>query len=70
MGTVSKEIADRIIAGEFPEDEATKITKYTNAWGGESYGVTFHGMRNVYAEPSEFIINPTLYWSKENGKVN
>ncbi len=43
MSTVDKTIADRIIAGEFPEDRAVKIVEYDNAWGGVGYGVIFKG---------------------------
>ncbi|HWV45754.1 MAG TPA: hypothetical protein VN039_07020 [Nitrospira sp.] len=63
MATVDKKFADRIIAGEWPEDEAQRIVKYTNAWGGESYGVTFPGdPPDKYLIESEYIQNPTIYW--------
>lgn len=62
MSTVDKSIADRIIAGEFPDDQAVKIIKYDNAWGGESYGVLFkRDHPEKYAE-SNFVRNPTVYW--------
>lgn len=64
MATVSKEIADDIIAGKYDEDKAVKIVKYENAWGGESYGVIFEGQRLDYYAESDYIRNPTLYWSK------
>jgi hypothetical protein len=38
MATVTKEIADRIVAGEFKEDGWVRIVEYDNAWGGTSYG--------------------------------
>ena len=66
MATVDKSIADNIIAGEYPEDEAVKIVKYTNAWGGESYGVIFKGEPLDKYSATEFVINPTTYW--ERGK--
>ena len=34
MSTVSKQIADRIIAGDFPEDEVYLIIRYENAFNG------------------------------------
>lgn len=63
MATVDKTIADRIAAGEFPEDGATRIVEYDNAFGGVSYGVTF-GKQNIehYTTPTEFIRNPRIYW--------
>lgn len=35
MSTVSKQIADAIIAGEFPEDECIVILRYENAFNGD-----------------------------------
>lgn len=65
MATVSKEIADEIAAGKYADDEPTRIVKYTNAWGGESYGVTFKGENiNRYCE-SEFVRDPQIYWEAE-----
>ena len=34
MSTVSKQIADRIIAGDFPEDEVYLIIRYGNSFDG------------------------------------
>ncbi len=62
MGTVNKELADRIIAGEFPEDNVVKIVRYDNAWGGEGYGVIFKGQDLNRYRQSEFVRNPTVYW--------
>lgn len=61
MGTVSKEIADEVIAGKYPEDECIEITEYDNAFGGVSYGLTYKGHSNVYT-PSEYVRNPRCYW--------
>ena len=62
MGTVNKEIADAIIRGEYPEDEILRIVRYTNAWGGDSYGLVSKGQPvNTYAA-SDFVKNPTVYW--------
>ena len=63
MSTVDKDIADRIIAGEWPKDKARRIVKYINAWGGESYGVTFKRDDPLkYLRPTEYIRNPVIYW--------
>lgn len=68
MATVNKEIADRIVAGEFPEDGATRIVEYDNAFGGVGYGVTFpRDDINKYTTPTEYIRNPRIYWEKSNG---
>lgn len=67
MSTVSKEIADRIIKGAWPEDDATCIVEYDNKWGGVGYGVTFGKRPNVYLEPSEFVRNPRIYWQRSKG---
>lgn len=62
MATVDKSIADRIVAGEFADDQPCRIIKYTNAWGGEAYGVEFASDRpGRYAE-SDFVQNPSVYW--------
>ncbi len=64
MATVSKSIADRVIAGEFPEDDARKIVEYDDAFGGVAYGVIFgNDDPDKYCE-SVFVRNPRLYWEK------
>ena len=62
MPTVSKKIADDIIAGKYPEDGWVKIVKYTNAWGGEAYGCISQRQPLDLYSPSEFVINPEVYW--------
>lgn len=68
MATLSKEFADRLVAGEFPEDGIVRIVKYTNVWGGEAYGCTFRGEldHDRYLRETEFVRNPSIYW--ENPK--
>lgn len=62
MGTISKKIADDVIAGKYEDDRPVKIVKYEDAWGGEAYGLICQGQNlNRYA-PSEFVRNPTVYW--------
>ena len=62
MGTISKKIADDVIAGKYEEDRPTKIVKYQNQWGGESYGlVCAHEDQDRY-RPSAFVIDPVTYW--------
>lgn len=72
MGTVSKDIADRIIAnnGYFTpiseyegsdNPQHSEITEYDNAFGGVSYGLTVKGIPNVYT-PSKYVRNPRVYW--------
>ena len=63
MGTVSKSIADAIIAGKYEDDNPKRIVKYTNAWGGEAYGVTFgNDDPNKYLYETEYVQNPVIYW--------
>ncbi len=62
MSTVSKTIADDIIAGKYPEDQAVKIVKYTNAWGGEAYGVVSAGGNLDNYRASNLVQNLSVYW--------
>ena len=62
MGSVTKEIADRAIAGEFPEDQIVKIVKYQNAWGGYAYGVIMQGQPLDTYKESFYVKNPVTYW--------
>jgi hypothetical protein len=71
MGTVSKEIAMDIIRGKYSSDRPETIVKYTNAWGGESYGVTFRGEPpGKYMVSSQYIIDPVLVWQIDEGYSN
>ncbi len=63
MATVSKEMADKLVAnnGYYADDARVyRIVEYTNAWGGESYGLEYEGLGRY--SPSEYIINPKVYW--------
>lgn len=62
MATVSKEIADAIIAGKYPEDGAIKIVRYINMAGATAYGVVFKEDDPYKYRESPFVQNPTLYW--------
>jgi hypothetical protein len=62
MSTVSKEIADRITAGEFASDNPRLIIEYDNNWGGKGYGVIFAGQSLGLYEASDFVHNPKVYW--------
>ncbi len=65
MATVEKKIADDIIAGKYEEDQAVKIVKYTNAWGGEGYGVIFKGMPLDTYRATPWVIDPVTYWERK-----
>jgi hypothetical protein len=68
MGTVSKKIADEVIAGAYPEDEIIKIVKYQNSFdGGDSYGLISEGQDLQTYRASEFVINPVTYWELQTG---
>src|SRR5882672_4206979 len=65
MATVSKDLADRIVAnsGYYKDDPRVyRIVEYTNAFGsGLSYGIEYSGQVGKYHE-SEYVINPRVYW--------
>ena len=65
MTTVDKHIADAVIAGKYPEDRWVRIIKYTNAWGGESFGLEDYHTVGKY-HPSPYVINPEIYWSLDD----
>jgi len=65
MATVDKDIADRIVAGEFAEDDARKIVEYDNAFGGVGYGVIFGDDDPDMYRETAFVRNPRLYWKKK-----
>ena len=65
MATVSKEIADEVIAGKYPEDGWTRIVKYTTSEGSESYGLERAHELGKYYE-SEYVHNPTTYWEDKH----
>lgn len=64
MATVTKEIADDIIAGKYPEDGAYKIVKYTDMGSKDAYGVIFKGEDPFKYDASEHIHNPSVYWTE------
>jgi len=64
MATVSKGIADRVIAGEFPEDNIVKIVEYDNAFGGVGYGLISSRDDFDKYQVSAFVHNPRIYWEK------
>lgn len=65
MATVSKEIADDIIAGKYDEDGCYKIVEYTNQWGRQSYGALYPSDHPDRYHVTEFVINPKTYWEKK-----
>jgi hypothetical protein len=67
MGTVSKKIADDIIAGKYAESDGwpVRIVEYTNQWGGLSYGVEQREHERGRYCASEFVIDPKVYWERK-----
>jgi hypothetical protein len=64
MGTVNKEIADKIAKrnGYYSDDPRVYwIIEYDNVFGGVSYGLEYSNDIGRYAE-SEFVLNPRIYW--------
>lgn len=68
MATVSKDIADRIIKGEFAAEDGwpLRIVEYTNAWGGVAYGVEHHASEYGKYRESKFVRNPKVYWERKD----
>lgn len=67
MATVSKEIADDIIAGKYDEDGCYKVVEYTSPLsGGLAYGALFEGDHPDKYAASMFIVNPRVYWESPN----
>jgi hypothetical protein len=65
MATVSKELADQLVAGDgyYADDtRVLRIVEYTNAWGKLAYGIEYAGQVGKYAE-SEYVNSPKVYWS-------
>lgn len=67
MGTISKIIADDIIAGKYPEDDCTKIVTYNNMFDGSlTYACVFRREDQMKYELSPACHNVKTYWvSKE-----
>ena len=64
MATISKDLADRIVAnnGYYKDDPRVyRIVEYTNFAGGTSYGMEYEWEVGKYS-PSEYISNPRIYW--------
>lgn len=62
MGTVSKKIADDVVAGLYENVQPVKIIKYTDAWGGEAYGLVCKTDNPDRYAASHYVRNPTVYW--------
>lgn len=70
MGTVSKDIADKIIAGKghYADDPPViQIIEYTNMAGALAYGLEYERDIGKY-QPSPFVINPKVIFKYNGGK--
>ena len=65
LDTVTKEIADQVISGAFPEDRIVKIVEYDNTWGGKGYGLIAEGQPADSYASSDFVRNPRVYWERK-----
>lgn len=64
MGTVSKKIADDVIAGKYDEDGIVKIVAYDTPEGETAYGcVTERDDPDKY-HASQWVRNPRIYWER------
>ncbi len=67
MGTVSKEIADNVVArnGYYEDDpRVLRIIEYTNFAGDKAYGLEYSYNIGIYVA-SPYVINPKVYWEAE-----
>lgn len=65
MATLSKEIIDKIIAnnGHYPGDpRISRVVKYTNQWGGESYAVIYPFEDQLRYHNSAHCFNVEVIW--------
>jgi hypothetical protein len=70
MPTVSKAIADRVVASNgdlYPGEDpiCTKIVEYDNAFGGVGYGLVYTDMDQDNYRASHFVRNPRVYWKRK-----
>ena len=67
MSTVSKEIADRVKAGEFPEDNIKAILLYHNQFNGaDAYKLIYGSMSVINTALSIASDYVKLYWLNES----
>lgn len=67
MATVSKKIADEVVAGNgyYPGDytRVVKIVKYSNMFdGGDAYGLVYENEPIMMYENSPAVRNLEIYW--------
>lgn len=68
MSTVSKEIALRVIAGEFPEDHIKAIIVYNNCFNGQlSYKLVYGAMNTNDILMNIDCLNAQLWWTEDHG---
>lgn len=70
-----KAVVDRIIKNDgwyyqgdrrSPDNpRAVRVVEYTNAWGGQCYGVVFEGEGDIYRyeQATEYVRSPKLLWA-------
>ena len=71
MSTVDKAIANKVIAGEYPEDNVKAIIRYNNVFnGGEAYKLVFGRYYSPEYMAELLFFTPTMenakvYWQEE-----
>lgn len=68
MATVSKALADRLVAqdGYYADDpRVMRIVEYTNMAGTPAYGIEYKHEIGRYAE-SVYVRNPRVYWEAKH----
>jgi hypothetical protein len=68
MATVSKKIADDIIAGMYSDDpQALRIVQYTTPEGDpDNYGVIYNLRDWDKYRASPYVCSPQVYWEDDN----
>jgi hypothetical protein len=68
MGTISKTIADEIIAGGYAEDGIVKIVTYNNQFDGALTYACVHRRENINRyEESSACRNVQTIWTEKGG---
>lgn len=65
MSTVNQALAEAIIAADgyyLDDPRVTKVVKYTNSYGGESYAILYAHHDQLKYEQSPFCGNVTTLW--------
>ena len=70
MGTINRNIAEKVVEGMYNDDQPTKIVTYNNMFdGGLSYGLVCAHDDQMKYEDSPACFNVRVWWTKAHGLV-